>query len=191
MSRSETKQMKAMISTQTDTYRAPYGRVMKDVPRRCVFAMTTNQDEYLKDESGNRRFFPVEVVRDMVDFEWLKENRSQLFAEALYRVETLGESVYEYSGDVTAHQEAKMVRSAFEEMISDWLKNPVGVNGLILPVEKEGVTITEIWKQALFGEKSRIKKAEEMQIGLALKQLGWEKKRISENGEQKMRWFKV
>jgi putative DNA primase/helicase len=191
MSRSETKQMKAMISTQTDTYRAPYGRVMKDVPRRCVFAMTTNQDEYLKDESGNRRFFPVEVVRDMVDFEWLKENRSQLFAEALYRVETLGESVYKYSGDVTAHQEAKMVRSAFEEMISDWLKNPVGVNGLILPVEKEGVTITEIWKQALFGEKSRIKKAEEMQIGLALKQLGWEKKRISENGEQKMRWFKV
>jgi len=59
MSRTETKNMKAMISTQTDTYRAPYGRVMKDVPRRCVFAMTTNQDEYLKDESGNRRFYPI------------------------------------------------------------------------------------------------------------------------------------
>lgn len=191
MSRTETKNMKAMISTQTDTYRAPYGRVMKDVPRRCVFAMTTNQDEYLKDESGNRRFYPVEVVRDVVDFKWLKENRDQLFAEALHRVENLKESVFEYSKESVAHQESKMVRSAFEEMVSDWLKVPVGINGVVMNIKENGVTITEIWKHGLFGDKSRIKKAEEMQIGLALKQLGYEKRRVMIEDDRRWRWFKV
>ena len=188
MSRTETKNMKAMISTQVDTYRAPYGRIMKDVPRRCIFAMSTNQDEYLKDESGNRRFFPVEVAREQVDLVWLKENREQMFAEALYRVETLKESVYEYPSEATDHQQAKMVRSAFEDDIASWLCNP-HIGGSKADIETDGFTIAQVWCYALGGDKARIRKSEEMQIGLALKQLGFEKKRAMINGEQKMRWF--
>lgn len=187
LSRTETKNMKAMISTQVDTYRAPYGRVMKDVPRRCVFAMSTNQDEYLKDESGNRRFYPVEVVRDFVDFEWLKANRDQLYAEALYRVETKEESVYEYPSEAVAHQEAKMVRSAYEDTIASWLKNPMV--GMIPLRMDDGFTITDVWKYALWGDNAKLRKAEEMQIALALKQLGCEKKRVMIDNDQKMRWF--
>jgi len=190
MSRTETKNMKAMISTQTDTYRAPYGRTMKDVPRRCVFAMSTNQDEYLKDESGNRRFYPVEVSREKVDLRWLKDNRQQLFAEALYRVEVLKESLYEYPEESVEHQQSKMVRSAYEDTISNWLDKPTGPTSIPLPIAESGVTISEIWKYALLGDSSRIRKSEEMQIGLALKQLGWEKRRVMINGKQKMRWFK-
>ena len=190
MSRTETKNMKAMISTQTDTYRAPYGRVMKDVPRRCVFAMSTNQDEYLKDESGNRRFFPVEVTRELIDFDWLEENRIQLFAEALYRVETLKESIHEYSKESVAHQESKMVRSAYEDMIRDWLERPTTGGGLPLELHRDGVTITEVWKYALMGDNARIRKADEMQVGLALRQLGYERKKVMIEGTQKWRWFK-
>jgi len=189
LSRTETKNMKAMISTQTDTYRAPYGRTMKDVPRRCVFSMSTNQDEYLKDESGNRRFFPVEVSREKVDLIWLKENRMQLFAEALYRVEILKESVYEYPEDSVAHQESKMVRSSYEDMIKDWLENPLGMNGVKMDLD-DGIIIADVWKMALHGDNSRIRKTEEMQIGLALRQLGWEKKRVMVDGLQRWRWFK-
>lgn len=188
MSRTETKNMKAMISTQVDTYRAPYGRVMKDVPRRCVFAMSTNQDEYLKDESGNRRFYPVEVVLPMVNFKWLKENRDQLFAEALYRVETLEESVYEYPSDSVAHQAAKMVRSAYEDTISKWLEHPMG--GMLPFKLSDGFTITDVWKYALMGDIARIRKSEEMQVALALKQLGYDKVRVMVEGERKWRWFK-
>lgn len=60
LSRSEVKQLKAVISATKDTFRPPYGRETLDFPRRCVFAMTTNQSEYLKDETGNRRWLPVE-----------------------------------------------------------------------------------------------------------------------------------
>src|SRR6185369_8513428 len=189
LSRTETKNMKAMISTNTDTYRAPYGRTMKDVPRRCVFAMSTNQDEYLKDESGNRRFFPVEV-EGMVNTQWLIENRQQLFAEALYRVEKLKESVYEYPAEAEIKQEAKMVRSAFEDTIDDWLNKPIGINGIRMNFEEEGFTIMDVWLFALYGDKSRIKKAEEMQVALALKHLGYETRQTMVNGTRKRRWFK-
>ena len=182
--------MKAMISTQVDTYRAPYGRTMRDIPRRCIFAMTTNQDEYLKDDSGNRRFFPIEVKKTQADLEWLRENRKQLFAEALFRVEKLKESVHEYPDEAREHQESKMVRSAFEESIAEWLNHPIGMNGNKAQLD-DGITIAEIWRFALGGDSNRMNKNTEMQIALAMKGLGWEKQRRMVGGVQKMKWFEV
>jgi len=189
LSRTETKNMKAMISTQTDTYRAPYGRMMKDIPRRCVFAMSTNQDEYLKDESGNRRFYPVEV-NGMVNVDWLREHRQQLFAEALYRVETLKESVHEYPKEAMEMQASKMVRSSFEDSIDDWLSKPIGPTGVAMNIEEYGITIMDVWRYALNGDKAKIRKSEEMQVSLALRQLGFERRRTMIDGVQKWRWFK-
>ena len=161
----------------------------KSVHTSVDTAICTNQDEYLKDESGNRRFYPVEVKLPFVDLEWLQENRNQLFAEALYRVETLKESVHEYPCDSECHQNAKMVRSSFEDTIRDWFANPLRLGTLIDLTD--GVTITDIWRFALQAEASKMRKSEEMQIGLALKQLGWERRRTMVNGEQKWRWFKI
>ncbi len=188
LSRTETKNMKAMISTPVDTYRAPYGRYMKDVPRRCCFAMTTNQDEYLKDESGNRRFFPVEVTLEKVNLKWLKENRDQLFAEALYRVEELKESVWEYPDEAEQYQMDKMVRSPYEDDIVSWLENPMVSNGRQLNIDK-GLTTSDIWVYALMGDKARMRKAEEMQIALALKQIGFVRERRTIDGSRKWRWY--
>jgi len=188
MSRTETKNMKAMISTRVDTYRAPYGRIMKDVPRRCIFAMTTNQDEYLKDESGNRRFFPVEVVRERVDLEWIRNNRDQMFAEALHRVEVLKESVYEYPSEAEEYQMDKMVRSPYEEDISKWLKNPF-IGGTQARDLAEGISISEVWSYALIGDKAKMRKSEEMQIGLALRQMGFEKRKSGPKESRNWRWF--
>src|ERR1019366_5023328 len=93
LNRTETKKMKAIITTQFDRYRPPFGRSSQDFPRRCVFAMTTNQEEYLKDETGNRRWLPVRLVKKTADTEWLAENREQIFAEAYHRVITLKETI--------------------------------------------------------------------------------------------------
>lgn len=189
LSRTETKNMKAMISTRIDTYRAPYGRLMKDVPRRCVFAMSTNQDEYLKDESGNRRFYPVEVILDKVNLKWIKENKDQMFAEALHRVETLKETVYEYPAEAEQYQMDKMVRSPYEEEITEWLSCPFGASATTIKAD-EGITISDVWKHALLGDKAKMRKAEEMQIGLALRQIGFERRRVTINGKRSWKWFK-
>lgn len=189
LGRSETKQLKAVISTAIDTYRPAYGRIDKDFPRRCVFAMSTNQEgEYLKDETGNRRFYPIEVG-NTVNLKWLRENRNQLFAEALYRVESLEESIYEYPESAKMIQASKMIRSQYEDTISHWLENPIGGNSRPINLDN-GLIISDIWTYALMGDKSRFSKRDEMAIALALKGLGYVNSRRMIDGMRKVKWFK-
>lgn len=73
--------IKSFVTAQTDKFREPYGRRDVKRPRQCVFAGSTNQHEYFKDPTGNRRFWPISVGE--VDTEGLKAVRDQLFAEAV------------------------------------------------------------------------------------------------------------
>jgi len=61
MRKSETEEIKSFISTRKDRYRPSYGRITNNYPRTCVFIATSNDNHYLKDMTGARRFFPVPV----------------------------------------------------------------------------------------------------------------------------------
>lgn len=83
MSRKEVETLKAAITRQEDKGRLAYARTAVTVPRRFVLAGTTNEDRYLHDPTGNRRFWPVRVARG--NLEGLAAVRDQLVAEALAR----------------------------------------------------------------------------------------------------------
>ena len=87
--RSDVEQVKAYISRQNDMYRPAYGSVMESHPRQCVFCGTTNETYFLKGETGNRRFWVIEVdakYRKYPDFRAaLQADRNQLWAEAVQR----------------------------------------------------------------------------------------------------------
>ena len=89
--RSDVEQVKAYISRQNDMYRPAYGSVMESHPRQCVFCGTTNETYFLKGETGNRRFWVIEVdakYRKYPDFRAaLQADRNQLWAEAVQRYE--------------------------------------------------------------------------------------------------------
>jgi hypothetical protein len=81
LSRSEGSRIKAFMSRSTDRFRPPYGRHVIESPRQCVFAGTVNHSTYLRDETGARRFWPVECHD--IDLAALEQDRDQLWAEAL------------------------------------------------------------------------------------------------------------
>lgn len=81
-SRNERGAVKHFASKQADRIRPPYGRTMINWERRCVFVGSTNESDYLDDPTGDRRYHPVRVVRD-VNIAALAKHRDQIFAEAV------------------------------------------------------------------------------------------------------------
>lgn len=77
----EVELLKATITRRVEIYTPKYGRKERHEPRQCLFIGTTNVDDWIKDETGGRRFWPVKVVT--IDLDWLAEYRDQLFAEAV------------------------------------------------------------------------------------------------------------
>ncbi|MEI7893150.1 MAG: virulence-associated E family protein, partial [Myxococcales bacterium] len=88
-SKAEVGAIKAFISSKVDRYREAYGATLSKFARQCVLVGTTNENTYLRDRTGNRRFWPI-PVKHVINTEWLAKYRDQLLAEAyaLYLVQT-------------------------------------------------------------------------------------------------------
>jgi len=82
LSRAETSKVKAFASRSADHSRPAYARFKESRPRQTIFIGTANDDKYLRDMTGNRRFWPVKVGK--IDLEALQRDHDQLFAEAAY-----------------------------------------------------------------------------------------------------------
>lgn len=127
MRKAETDQLKAFITQTTDRIRAPYGKRVEEFPRQCIFVGSTNNDEYLPDLTGNRRFWPVKVHG--IEFDGISAVREQLFAEAVQAYEW-GEPLY-----LDAEQEMEAtLEQAKRRQVDEWIStvNDI-INGAMFP----------------------------------------------------------
>ena len=128
--------------------------------------MSTNQEIYLKDESGNRRWLPV-AIKQVVNTEWLEENRDQLFAEAYHRVVVLKESTYEFPAEEMERQQGlRQIADPNEAIIFEWYYN-------VLTDEQRafGVTTRNAYLGAInggFGGGRQMEKRDDMTISSIL-----------------------
>lgn len=170
--RAEATAVKAFISSQEDNFRAPYERANAKHPRETMFAGTTNAIEYLKDWSGNTRFWPLVVTAVML--EELAAERDQLLAEAvaLYRQ---GERTYptlEQERDLfKPEQDLRMIAHPWVDAIDDYL----------LKHQVPTITVAEIVSECLNIKLDKINPqgTEAQRVGQILKALGWTKQRTT------------
>ena len=179
MARAEVTKIKAFVASKSDWYRASFDKRPREYPRQLVFAGTTNEHQYLVDGTGNRRFWPIEVTKQ-IETEWVESVRDQLFAEAWHRLqqkERYHPTTREELQLFLPEQKARMVESPIEMKILDYLVNHVdgSLVGQVQIVNLLGAIGIDITKMGpgRFHEK---------QAGTALRKFGWERRRSSAPG---------
>lgn len=128
LGKSDHETVKNFITSQEDSYRAPYAVHSTEVARRNVFAATVNPQEdcgYLKDATGNRRFWPIDcAVLQPIDFEALRRDRDQIWAEAvaLYRAGAKWHPATDHEKALCrGEQDKRAERSAWSDLVAGWL----------------------------------------------------------------------
>lgn len=197
----ETQVIKQFLSKTDDIYRAAYGRRTDKYPRRCVFFGTSNDSEFLKDATGNRRFWPVDVgVHPAKKSVWnqLPLEVDQIWAEA-YVYWAMGEPLYlpkEIEDLAKDQQEKHRESSGKEGIILDFLERPIPSNWDTMDLQKrrifwsgnmslpdgvelaprEKVCAAEIWVECFGSELKYMKRSDSTEINnILLGMKGWER----------------
>jgi putative DNA primase/helicase len=161
----EWTRVKAVLSSQEDRWRRPYGRRTEAHQRQVCFVGTTNESQFLGDPTGARRFWPVRC-RGVVDVEALERDRDQLWAEAVVRFKR-GER-WHLEGEEVAWAAAIADRfrheDPWEEPVACWAGG------------QERFTLTECWRGALNREGREAPRAESMRLADVLRRVGYETK---------------
>ena len=171
-SRAETNRVKSQMSTSVDNFRTSYGRRNADFPRQSVFVATTNDDNYLKDPTGARRYWPIRCEKILIGK--IEKDRDQLWAEALHRYKK-GETWWIVPETAKDEQEARFSVDSWEEVVVKWLDSPV---------RDSRITTTEILQDCFGLEVGKHSRQEQIRLGIVMKHLGWEKKREGPRGSR-------
>lgn len=184
---------KDFLSARVDMFRRPYGRSIGREPRHCVIVGTSNPKSILEDATGNRRFWPIEVLAPKIDVKWLRENRAQLFAEAL-AIYNAGHGCSACHRDADqrcddhrwwlSDAEEKQLREHHEQFdseddvwtmpILEWLADK-------LPLE---VTTDQVLGQAVRMPLDKLGMNDQRRVAAILQRLGWEKGKSRRHGSK-------
>lgn len=163
MRRADVEHLKSFLSRQIDRARMAYGHFVVEAPRQCIVVGTTNKGQYLRDTTGNRRFWPVSVAK--FDLAALKRDRDQLWAEAAQR-EGEGESIRLARGlwpAAAKEQRQRLADDPFCAVLAQHLGN------------KEGkIRATDVWT-LLDLRGAQLTQDVYMRAAEAMKRLGWER----------------
>lgn len=216
MKKADVEKVKGFLSTTDDKYRPSYGRVVESHPRQCVVIATVNGERgYLRDITGNRRFWIIKCRQKEQARKWsfTKEERDQIWAEAvaLWRG---GEKLYLEDTELPAAEALQREAMELDErqgIVEEYLNTllPDNWDGMDLyerrnylsvqydPTQPRGTTVrhavsnVEIWAECFGKNPSEMKPADSYAIAaLMMRVEGWDRtekiKRIPVYGRQRL-----
>ena len=213
LKKAEVESIKHYISKREDMFRPAYGRTVETYKRQCVFFGTTNNKDFLRDPTGNRRFMPIDVrpeyATKSVNDDLIQDEVNQIWAEA-YQLYLAKEPLYLVGDeDIIAkieqhkHSEADERKGIIEEYLNTkfpddwdkmdlydrrrWLEDPLSKNGT---VQKDFACIAEVWCECLGKDKTEMSRYNTREVNEILRSLPeWEAiastKNFSLYGKQK------
>lgn len=198
LKKAEVESIKHYISKREDMFRPAYGRTVETYKRQCVFFGTTNNKDFLRDPTGNRRFMPIDVrpeyATKSVNDDLTQDEVNQIWAEA-YQLYLAKEPLYLVGDeDIIAkieqhkHSEADERKGIIEEYLNTkfpddwdkmdlydrrrWLEDPLSKNGT---VQKDFVCIAEVWCECLGKDKTEMSRYNTREVNEILRSLPeWE-----------------
>lgn len=177
--RSEAAAIKRFLSSTEDSYRPSYARFVVDVPRGCVFVGTVNEVDYLRDNTGNRRFWPVSCTT--IDVAGLREARETLWSQALAAYRSDVHNVRRWTptrGEVamlTAEQDERRMRDPLLGRVAVRLQG------------RSRITMRELLDDVLEVPVAGQSHTLSVRLGTILRDLGWERRR--EGGGSRQRYY--
>lgn len=159
--------VKKFITETVDQFRPVHGRNTIDRPRRCVFIGTTNEHQYLKDATGNRRFWPVPCGQ--VNVLQIAADRNQLWAEAVHRYRAKEAWWLTEEAQIAKAESIQGDRTESDvwgDLIDRWLDDP---EIRMLEFMTTGTILTE----AIRMPADRQNRADEMRVANHLTKRGW------------------
>jgi len=172
--RTESAHVKSMLSRRVDTYRPTYGIRALDIPRQCAFAGTTNREDWSLDDTGDRRFWPIQCSHITLDI--IAKSRDQWFAEACTTLQT-GASWWDMPASTTQVQADRLPDHAWTPLILD---------GLAFQTE---TTMADVLMRILSIDKADITRSAELTAGSILRRAGWHSKAVWRHGTAQRRWL--
>jgi predicted P-loop ATPase len=177
MKKADIESVKALMSTKEDRARLAYGYYRTNAKRQCIFGGTTNDAQYLRDTTGNRRFWPIACTK--ADKAGITQDIDQLLAEASVR-ESEGESIRlpeDLWADAAVHQEARTIEDPWVAILDDRLRGAEGE-----PMEGK-IPVSSVW-DILDIRPGQTTQAHNQRLGVAMDKLGWTRARTRIDGER-------
>lgn len=174
--RAESTTAKTFFTRRQDRFRLPYGKRSQDFERSCVFAGTTNEHEYFRDASGNRRYWPVEF--GSCNQAALERDRDQLLAEAVHRY-LAGERFYPTQAEqdryITPEQDRRQVDDPWLSTIARWLATDGA--GEAIAMNRNRLTMLLVLSRALRIDAGRMDQhSMATRVGRCMRKLGYLKR---------------
>ncbi|MDZ4872832.1 MAG: hypothetical protein CLLPBCKN_002228 [Chroococcidiopsis cubana SAG 39.79] len=188
-SKKDVSAMKNFLSRQVDNFRAPYGSRAEDYPRRFVLCGTTNKDQFLFDETGNRRFWVANIPHS-INLLWVKAHRAEVWsaAVALYKAGQqwwLTETEQALQESSTKTYEAK---SIWFDIIDAWLQGGKACYGGERYKEGQPFLTKDVLLNAIGKPAGQWTSADERNVAKVLKALELEQKEMRVNGIKGRYW---